>query len=92
MIDEEDLVFRRELEEIARERGAELFFVVGDHRAVAGWDLLSSAHLLQLIPDIAQREVYLCGPYPMMIRTAGSLRGAGVPGRQIHSERFALAA
>ena len=92
VIREEDLVFRAELEEIARERGADLFFVVGDHRTVAGRDLLSATHLLELIPDIAEREVYLCGPDPMMLRAEGSLRGAGVPGSQIHSERFALAA
>jgi len=92
VIREEDLVFRTELEEIARERGADLFFVVGDHRTIAGRDLLSATHLLELIPDIAEREVYLCGPHPMMLRAEGSLRGAGVPGSQIHSERFALAA
>jgi predicted ferric reductase len=92
VIREEDLVFRTELEEIARERGADLFFVVGDHRTSAGDGLLSSAHLLQLIPDIVEREVYLCGPHAMMIRTEGSLHDAGVPGDQIHSERFALAA
>jgi predicted ferric reductase len=92
VIREEDLVFRAELEEIARERYADLFFVVGDHRTVAGCDLLSSARLLRFIPDIAEREIYLCGPHPMMIRSEGSLRGAGVPSRQIHSERFALAA
>jgi predicted ferric reductase len=92
VIREEDLVFRTELEEIARERGADLFFVVGDHRTIAGCDLLSPAHLLRLIPDIVEREVYLCGPHSMMIRTDESLHGAGVPGDQIHSERFALAA
>ncbi len=92
VIRDEELVFREELEEIARERGADLFFIVGDHRSVPGSELLSPTHLRQLIPDIAQREVYLCGPHAMMIRTEGSLRGAGVPGHQIHSERFALAA
>ncbi len=92
VISSEDLVFRAELEEIARERGADLFFVVGDHRTLAGRDLLSPSHLRQLIPDIAEREVYLCGPGPMMIRTEGSLLGAGVPSHQIHSERFVLAA
>jgi predicted ferric reductase len=91
-IEEEDVVFRGELEEIARERGAELFFVLGDHRTPAGSELLSPERLLEMVPDIAEREVYLCGPEAMMVRTEGSLRGAGVPGDQIHSERFALAA
>jgi predicted ferric reductase len=92
VISSQDLVFRSELEQIARERGADLFLVIGDHRTRAGRDLLSPTHLLQMIPDIVERDVYLCGPGPMMIRTEGSLLGAGVPSDQIHSERFALAA
>jgi predicted ferric reductase len=92
VIREDDLVFREELERIARERGADLFFVVGDHRSVAGSELLSPARLRELIPDIVEREVYLCGPHAMMVRTEASLRGAGVPGPLIHTERFALAA
>jgi predicted ferric reductase len=92
VIDEREIVFRDELQALARERSADLFFVVGDHRTVAGRDLLSPAQLLKMIPDLVEREVYLCGPHPMMLRTEGSLYGAGVPARQIHSERFALAA
>jgi len=92
VMSEEDLIFREELKAIARERGADLFFVVGDHLTVACRELLSPARLLALIPDIVERDVFLCGPHPMMIRTEGSLYGAGVPARQVHSERFALAA
>jgi predicted ferric reductase len=91
-IREEDLIFGEELEEIARERGADLFFIVGDHRSGRGSDLLSPTHLRELIPDIAEREVYLCGPQAMMNATEASLLDVGVPRRQIHSERFALAA
>jgi predicted ferric reductase len=89
---EEELVFRDELERIASDRGAEVHYVVGDHREPAGRDLLSSEHLTRLVPDLPEREVYLCGPAPMMERTRKALGGAGVPDGQVHSERFALAA
>jgi ferredoxin-NADP reductase len=33
--------------------------------------------------------VYICGPIPMMQKVESSLRGLGLPSRQIHAERFA---
>ena len=86
---EDDLVLRDELEDLARTRGATVHYVVGDHRGV---DRLSAARLRELVPEIAAGDVYLCGPPGMMRATQASLRAAGVPPRQIHQERFALAA
>jgi predicted ferric reductase len=91
VIDERDLVLRDELERIAHERQAALHFVIGDHRDPRCAHLLSSEHLRELVPDIADGDVYVCGPAQMMSTTEQSLRGAGVPASQIHSERFALA-
>lgn len=87
----DDLVFRDELEGIAAARDADLFFVVGDHREPENLGLLAPDHLLADVPDIAHRDVYLCGPGPMMDEVKRSLRAAGVPRRQIHTERFAYA-
>jgi ferredoxin-NADP reductase len=90
VIREEDLVFRGELEELARERGLELLFVVGDHAAPGGERLLSPEHLCELLPDIAEREVYVCGPPAMANVIERTVRQAGVPPTYIHIERFAL--
>ena len=89
---EAELVFDDELDDIARARGAQIFRVVGDHRSPAGAELLGAAALTRMVPDLAARDVYLCGPGPMMARARRELRLAGVPRGQIHSERFALAA
>jgi len=62
VVDEADIVFRVELERVADERGVRLLFVVGDHATRAGRRLLSPRHLRELVPDIAERQVYLCGP------------------------------
>jgi ferredoxin-NADP reductase len=90
VLSEDDLVLRDELEQLARERGIDLHYVVGDHAAPGGRRLLSRTHLRQLIPDIAEREVYLCGPPAMAAALEKNLRRAGVPRRHLHTERFAL--
>jgi predicted ferric reductase len=90
VIAEEHLVFRTELERLARERGFALHFVVGHHARPEGKDLLSPEHLRRLVPDIVDRDVYLCGPSVMMRLVDRHLRTANVPHNQIHYERFVL--
>jgi ferredoxin-NADP reductase len=87
---EEDLVFRNELDEIAARRGIGLHYVVGDHLTEEGARLLDAAHLNELVPDLADRDVYVCGPAGMTDAMLARLRDAGVPRRHIHAERFAL--
>ena len=82
----EDVILREELDELALRRGAEVHYVVGDHRA---GELLSPEHLLALVPDIAARDVYVCGPPAMTEATRASLDRSGVSRRQIFTERFA---
>jgi ferredoxin-NADP reductase/DMSO/TMAO reductase YedYZ heme-binding membrane subunit len=73
--------FGAELDELARRRGAALHWVLGD-------EALSPERLLALVPDIAERDVYLCGPVAMVGATRASLLRAGVAPRQILSEGF----
>lgn len=83
----EDAVLRGELEEIARYRGARLEILLGRPRHGMR-DHLSAPSLARLVPDIAERDVFLCGPEPMMAAATASLRQLRVPRRQIHSESF----
>ena len=71
----EDVILREELDELALRRGAEVHYVVGDHR---GSEMLSPEHLLALVPDIAARDVYVCGPPAMTEATRASLDRSGV--------------
>lgn len=86
----EDVVFAGELAELERRRGVTVHYVVGDHDAPGGRHLLSPEHLRTLVPDLAERDVYLCGPPAMTSVTERRLRAAGVPRRRLHVERFAL--
>lgn len=44
----------------------------------------------RLAPDIKQRDIFLCGPPPMMQVAREALAKLGVPKSQIHYERFSL--
>jgi predicted ferric reductase len=89
VVSEHDLVLRDELDRVAGERGATVHYVVGDHRG-DGARLLSPEHLEELVPDLAERDVYLCGPAGMTEALERTLRAAGVPRRHLHVEKFAL--
>ncbi|MDX6408164.1 MAG: hypothetical protein QOE13_1235 [Gaiellaceae bacterium] len=90
VVRDEDVIFRGELEELARERGIKLLLVAGDHATEDGARLLSPTHLQELVPDIAERQVYICGPPAMTELLARNVRNANVPPRFIHIEKFAL--
>ena len=84
-----DLILREELEELARRRGAELHYVVGERNGLPTGALLSPEHLERLVPDIAERDVYVCGPPAMTDALRVTLRRSGVAPGHIVTERFA---
>jgi predicted ferric reductase len=89
-LSERDVILRGELEQLAQRRGTRVHYVLGDHREAPAGELLSAEHLRALVPDIAARDVYVCGPPAMAEATRASLLAAAVPRRQIVMERFAL--
>jgi predicted ferric reductase len=77
----DDIVFKAELEELAREHANFKYLnIIGR---------IDEANLKQ-VTDLSEREVYLCGPVPMMDAMLTLLKQLGVPANQIHRERFAL--
>ena len=88
-LSEDDLVLRDELDALAGRTGLLVHYVVGDHRG-EGARLLSAEHLRELVPDAAERDVFLCGPPAMTDVIRRNLRAAGVPRSHVHLERFAL--
>ena len=79
---EDALLFRDELDELSARRGADLYYVLGPD------DPLSPERLRELVSDIADRDVYVCGSRRMTEGTRASLVAAGVPARQIVTEGF----
>jgi predicted ferric reductase len=91
----EEAVFRTELDQLARVRGARIIYVEGrrgrpDSCLSAEFAQLTDSDALRwLVPDLANHDAYLCGPPPWMETARGALRGAGVPANRIHVEEFA---
>ena len=83
-----DLPLYQELSEIARQRGFGLYPLVGPRGS--GPDPFSPAELRRLVPDLAERDVYLCGPPGLVHAARKGLRRAKVPGRRVHVESFDL--
>jgi len=83
----QDIVFRRELEQIAERRGARLWFVAGSRDELGG-DPLNAGELLRRIPGLPRHDVYLCGPPGMTQSVTRALRDVGVRRGRIHYESF----
>ncbi|MEU7019097.1 ferredoxin reductase family protein [Streptomyces sp. NPDC046203] len=84
----EDLVLRHEIDAIAAWRGARAYYSVTrpeGHRLP-----LDARTLHELVPDLARRVCFLCGPPGWTAAAEAALRAAGVPARRIHHESFAF--
>jgi ferredoxin-NADP reductase/DMSO/TMAO reductase YedYZ heme-binding membrane subunit len=87
-------LFPAEFAHLARHRGLRLLHLPGRRRSRASWlgngvggaDDLTA--LQYWVPDIADRDVYVCGPEPWTDLVVLTLEAAGVPSEQVHVERF----
>ncbi|MFL4909834.1 ferric reductase-like transmembrane domain-containing protein [Streptomyces sp. MMS24-I2-30] len=84
----EDLALWQELDAIAVRRGATAHYVVDEPAEYSS--PLTAGGLAALVPDVAEHDVYLCGPPGMAAAAISALRAAGVPRRRIHHESFAF--
>jgi predicted ferric reductase len=80
-----DVVFREELDALAAERGFTVHYLTGPRDGPAAID---APALQLLVPDVAERDCYLCGPAGLETSVTRALRACGVPGSRIHSEQF----
>jgi ferredoxin-NADP reductase/anaerobic selenocysteine-containing dehydrogenase len=90
-----DLVFRHELELLAsRHRTFQSVVSTTSRSALPGWQGLTGridrAMIEQVAPDLAERQVYLCGPEGFMQTARRVLGEIGFDMARLHSESFAL--
>jgi ferredoxin-NADP reductase len=85
---EDDVVFRDELDALARTRGARVTYVLGGRGEPGPRRVFSPAGLRELVPDVRVRDVYLCGPRGLTDTARRTLRQLGVPRGQIHLDPF----
>jgi predicted ferric reductase len=84
-----DIAFRDELWALARQRGIKLHALIGPDIGDDQTDQLGIRALRALIPDIAERDVFVCGPPAMVDAVRRRLSALKVPRHRIHFERFA---
>jgi ferredoxin-NADP reductase len=82
----EDLVLRDEVADHVRRRGGQLHELVGPREQVS----FDAGALAYLVGDVAQRDVYVCGPHGFTTLVLDAARAAGVPERRLHHETFSL--
>jgi predicted ferric reductase len=83
-----DVVFRQELQWLAQARGATLWYLVGSRDDRRNQYFLTGRGLLELVPDVTARDVYVCGPERFATTATRALRRSRVPRRQIHLDAF----
>ncbi|GAA1564349.1 MULTISPECIES: ferredoxin reductase family protein [Kribbella] len=87
-------LFPDEFQKLWHERGLSLLTLPGARRRPDSWfgagvpayDDLQA--LLHWIPDIAERDVYLCGPEAWTDLVRSTLTAAGLPAERLHLETF----
>ena len=89
---EGDLVFKKEMDALSAHHGVRVDYLVtqagGRQTRRDAW--FSPATMARLVPDIADRVVYVCGPVGMMAAVRTSLEALGVPSDQVRTEVFRL--
>lgn len=91
--DVKDAVLAEELQQLARASDARLYVVAGPPTGTGPLGpIMGPRHLLNMVPDVRHRDVFLCGPPPMTKSVIRTLQRVGVPAAQCHTERFAFAA
>jgi predicted ferric reductase len=90
--DQGDLVFRKEIDDLASHHGVRVAYLLtqaaGSRSTRDGW--FEARSLQRLVPDVADRVAYVCGPEGMTKLVVGSLEALGVPSDQIRTEVFRL--
>lgn len=77
-----------ELEQLAATRGHRLVVSFSGDPDNRDDDPFSPQRLFETFPDLADRDVFLCGPPALLSGALAGLEDAGVPKSQIHYEQF----
>lgn len=87
---DDEVAHRAELEQLCAQRNGRLYVLAGRREWFTTRDPFDPAVITDAIPDIAQREVFVCGPASLESAVMTGMRKAGVPARHIHHERFGV--
>jgi predicted ferric reductase len=87
-------LYEQEFSALARERGLQVLFLPGHRRSADSWlcngvpPVPDAAVLASWVPDLAHRDVYVCGPEDWAADVRRSAEAAGLPAGRCHVESF----
>lgn len=81
---EEGLIFLDEITDLAKRKKARLHLLPGSRKLYP----LNARHLLELVPNIRESEIYICGPTALTERVRASAHELGMAKNRVHSEIF----
>lgn len=88
---EADTIFLKDLTALAQKNNMPMHNILSDQKQYKGEQgFIDKEKIARLVPDVATRDIFLCGPPPMMAGIRVILHELGVADAQIHYERFAL--
>ncbi len=89
---EGDFVFKGEFDQLAEKYPlARITYIATEDQSFQGeTGRISEEKVQKYVPDLLSRDVYVCGPVPMMQSMILLLKGLGVPQSRIHYEKFSL--
>ncbi len=82
----EEMPLRDEIADLVEARGGTLHELYGSRRQ----HVLDGRRLRRLIPDVARRDVYICGPESFVGSLTVIVRSLGVASESVHHEAYAL--
>ncbi len=81
---EEDLVLRKELDELADARGARVHYLVGNRQTHP----MNAKYIMKFVPAFRDSDVYVCGPTPLVEAVREAALACGIPKNRFHDEAF----
>lgn len=85
---DEDIVFAKELDDMATRNGVEVHYLVGTDIGDDESDQLGAPAIARLVPDVRERDCFVCGPPALIDAVRRRLRALGVPDASVNFERF----
>jgi len=86
-----EIVFQEELAQLAAHSSFTVHYVISQDPKYAGEKgRIDQRKIFKLVPDFKERDIYICGPWPMTKALISLLTALGVPRQQLHFEKFAL--
>ena len=81
---EEDLVLRHELDDLSKQIGARVHYLVGSRKV----HTMSAKYIMQYVPAFRDADVYVCGPTPLVDAVREAAIDCGIPKNRFHDEAF----